>query len=98
MKAIVTTAAALALSISFSGAFSAPALAQQASEQAAVTHSGGQCAISKAIMAAVAENKQQHMEATRSKIDLLIENALASSRAAKLAGSPVKLGKGSPDG
>jgi hypothetical protein len=98
MKAIVTTAAALALSISFSGAFSAPALAQQANEQVAVEKSGGQCAITQAMLAAIDDNKQQHMQATKSKIDLLIENALASSRAAKLAGSPVKLGKGSPDG
>lgn len=93
MKAILTTAAALAMA----AAFSAPALAQQAKEQAAVTHSGGQCAVSQAMMAAVAENQQQHLAATKSKIDLLIENALASSRTAKLAGSPVKLGKGSPD-
>lgn len=92
MKAILTTAAALALA----AAFSAPALAQQASEHAAAKQ-GGQCAISKAMMAAVAENQQQHVAATKSKIDLLIESALASSRSAKLDGSPVKLGKGSPD-
>jgi len=94
MKAILTIAAVSALAATFS----APALAQQAKEQAAVTHSGGQCAISNAIMAAADENQQQHMEATKSRIDLLIENALASSRSAKLTGSPVKLGKGSPDG
>jgi len=94
MKAFLTIAAVSALA----AAFSAPALAQQAGDQAAVTHSGGQCAISQAMMAAVADNEQQHMAATKLKIDLLIENALASSRAAKLAQSPVKLGKGSPDG
>ncbi len=48
-------------------------------------------------MAAVANNQQQHMQATKLQIDLLIENALASSRAAKLAQAPVKLGKGSLD-
>lgn len=93
MKAIVTAAAALALA----AAFSAPAWAQQASEQAAVARSGGQCAISKAMMAAVANNQQQHMQATKLQIDLLIESALASSRAAKFAQAPVKLGQGSPD-
>lgn len=93
MRTIVTTGVALVLG----AIFAAPALAQQAGEQAAVTHSGGQCAVSQAMMAAVADNEQRHMAATKSKIDLLIENALASSRSAKSAGSPVKLGKGSPD-
>lgn len=93
MKAILTIAAALALAATFS----APAAAQQAGEYAAAKQ-GGQCAVTQAMLAAIADNKQQHMEATKSKIDLLIENALASSRSAKLARSPVKHGKGSPDG
>jgi len=92
MKAILTMAAAVALAATFS----APALAQQAGDQVAVKSSGGQCAISQAMMAAVADNEQKHMAATKSKIDLLIENALASSRSAKLGQSPVKLGKASP--
>ncbi len=94
MKAILTITAVSALAI----AFSAPALAQQANERTAFTHSGDQCAISKVVMAAVTENQQQHMVATKTKIDLLIENALALSHSVKVAGSPVKLGKGSPDG
>lgn len=93
MKAILTAAAAVALA----AAFSAPAAAQQADAQADAK-SGGQCAVSQAMMAAIADNKQQHMAATKSKIDSLIEGALASSRAAKPAGSPVIMGKGSPNG
>jgi hypothetical protein len=94
MKTIMTTVAVLALTVTFS----APAMAQQADEQVAAKHSGGQCAISQAMLAAMADGKQQQMAETKTKIDLLIENALAASRAAKLAQSPVKLGKGSPDG
>ncbi len=92
MKAILITAAVVALAATFS----APALAQQAGENAAAKQ-GGQCAVSQAILAAIDDNKQQHMQATKLKIDLLIERALASSRAAKLGGSPVKLGKGSSE-
>ena len=94
MKTILTTAAALALA----AAFSAPGLAQQASEQVAATSGGGQCAFSQALIQAMADGKQQHMAETKSKIDLLIENALASSRAAKLAQAQVYPAKGSPDG
>ena len=93
MKTILTTAAALALA----AAFSVPALAQQANEQAAVTHSGGQCAFSRAMLQAMADGEQQQMEETKSKIDLLIENALAASREAKLAQAQVYPAKGSPD-
>ncbi len=94
MKVILTTAAAFALAATLS----APALSQQASEQAAVTHSGGQCAFSQAILQAMADGEQQQMAETKTKIDLLIENALASSRAAKLARAPVTPEKGSPEG
>ncbi len=94
MKTILTAAAALALAATFS----TPTLAQQAGEQAAVKSSGGQCAFSQALIQAMADGKQQHMAETKSKIDLLIENALASSRAAKLAQAQVYPAKGSPDG
>ena len=93
MKTILTTAAALALA----AAFSAPAMAQDANEQVAKTHSSGQCAFSRAMLQAAADSEQQQMEETKSKIDLLIENALAASRDDKLAQSPVKMGKESPD-
>ena len=93
MKTILTTAAALALA----AAFSAPALAQQASEQVAASSSGGQCAISQAMLQAMADGKHQQMRETKSKIDLLIENALAASREAKLAQAQVYPAKGSPD-
>ena len=93
MNTILTTAAALALA----AAFSTPAFAQQAGEQAAVKHSGGQCAVRQAMLQAMADGEQQQMEETKTKIDLLIENALAASRQAKLAQSPVKLDKESPD-
>ena len=92
MKTILTTAAALALA----AAFSVPALAQQANEQAAVKR-GGQCAFSQAMLQAMADGKQEHMTETKSKIDLLIENALAASREAKLAQAQVYPAKGSPD-
>ena len=94
MKAILTTAAAIALAM----AFSAPASAQEAKDQITAKHSGGQCAVRQAMLAAIEDGKQQQMTETKSKIDLLIENALASSRAAKGASSPVILGKGSPQG
>jgi hypothetical protein len=55
MKTILTTAAALALA----AAFSVPALAQQANEQAAVKR-GGQCAFSQAMLQAMADGKQEH--------------------------------------
>ena len=93
MKAIMVIAIAMALA----GAFSAPALAQQASEQVAASSSGGQCAISQAMLQAMADGKHQQMRETKSKIDLLIENALASSRTAKLAHVQVYPAKGSPD-
>ncbi len=93
MKTILTTAAAIALA----AAFSAPAVAQDANEQVAKTHSGGQCAFSQAMLAAADDGKQQQMEETKTKIDLLIENALAASREDKLAQSPVKMSKSSPD-
>ncbi len=89
MKTILTTAAVLALVTTFS----APTIAQEAGDQLATKHSGGQCAISQAMLAAIEDNKQQHIAATKSKIDLLIENALASSRSSKLARSPVIMGK-----
>lgn len=94
MKTILTTAAALALA----AAFSAPAMAQQAGEQAAVKHSGGQCAFGRAMLQAQADSEQQQMVETKSKIDLLIENALATSRAAKLSQAQVYPAKASPDG
>ncbi len=94
MKAILTTAAAMALSV----AFLAPALAQQAGEHAAVKNSGGQCAIRQAMLHAMADGEQQRMEETKLKIDLLIENALALSRSTKLAQLPVKPEKGSTGG
>ncbi|MDH3739805.1 MAG: hypothetical protein OER92_11475 [Alphaproteobacteria bacterium] len=94
MKALLITAGALALATTMS----TPALAQQAGEQAAVTHSGGQCAFSKAMLQAKADGKQQQMDETKDKVDALIENALATARGTKVAGSPVKLGKGAPDG
>ena len=73
-------------------------MAQQAGEQAAVKQSGGQCAFSQALLQAKADGEHQRMEETKSKIDLLIENALASSRSTKLAQAPVNPEKGSPDG
>ena len=94
MKAILTAAAAVA----FAAAFSAPAMAQQASEQAAVKSSGGQCAFSQALAQAMAQGEHKQLAETKSKIDLLIENALATARGTKVAQSPAKLGKGSPDG
>ena len=94
MKALLTTAAAMALAV----AISTPASAQQANEQAAVTHSGGQCAFGKAMLQAMADGKQQQMDETKTRIDLLIENALATARGTKVAGSPVKIGTVSPDG
>ena len=93
MKTIVTTAAAIAFSISLS----APALAQDAKDHVAAGHSGGQCAFSQAMLQAMADGKQQQMEETKTRIDQLIENALASSRAARVAQSPVITGKASPD-
>jgi hypothetical protein len=51
MKTIMTTVAVLALTVTFS----APAMAQQADEQVAAKHSGGQCAISQAMLAAMAD-------------------------------------------
>lgn len=107
MKAILTTAAAAAATLALAMAFSAPASAQQAHDQLAAKHNGngGQCAISQAMLAAIEGNKQATMTETKSRIDLLIENALASSRASKSSGSsvilgksPVILGKGSPHG
>jgi hypothetical protein len=103
MKAFLTATATIALVMSFS----ASASAQQAHDQAAAKHgaNGGQCAISQAMLAAIEGNKQATMTETKSRIDLLIENALASSRASKSSGSsvilgasPVILGKGSPPG
>ena len=94
MKTILTAAAALALAATFS----TPTLAQQASEQAALKHTGGQCAFGQAMLQAMADGKEQRLEDTKSKIDLLIENALASSRAAKVAQAQVYPPKGSPDG
>jgi hypothetical protein len=94
MKAILTAAAAVA----FAAAFSVPAMAQQAGEQAAVKHSGGQCAVRQAMLQAMADGKQQQLEQTKSKIDLLIENALASSRSAKLSQAQLYPAKASPDG
>ena len=94
MKTVLTVTAAIA----FAAAFSAPAAAQQAHDQLGAKHGGGQCAISQAMLAAIADNKQQHMTETKSRIDLLIENALASTRSTKLAQSPIRLGKGAPDG
>ena len=94
LTSFVITAGALALA----AAVSAPAAAQQAGEQAAVKHGGGQCAISQAMLAAISDNKQRHMEETKSRIDSLIENALASTRSTKLAQTPIKLGKITPDG
>jgi len=94
MKTIVLSAAALTLV----AAVSIPVQAQQAGDQAAATQSGGPCAISEAMMAAVAENKQRHMAATRAKIDLVIDAALASPQPAKTANSPVIMGKGAPNG
>lgn len=94
MKALLTVTAAIA----FAAAFSAPAAAQQAHEQLAAKHGGGQCAISQAMLAAIANNKQQHMTETKSRIDLFIDNALASTRSTKLAQTPIKLGKGAPGG
>ena len=91
MKAVLTTAAALALA----AAFSAPAAAQQAGEHAAAKQ-GGQCAIGQAMQAAIEDNKQNDMAATKSRIDALIDNALASSRTAKSGAperSPVIMGK-----
>ena len=93
MKAILTAAAAVA----FAAAFSAPAMAQQASEQAAVKSSGGQCAFSQALAQAMAQGEHKQLAETKSKIDLLIENALASSRATKVAQAQVYPPKGSPD-
>lgn len=95
MKTILTLVAATALAVSIS----APASAQQAQEQLAAKHSGsgGQCAVTQAMLAAIADNKQQHMTETKSRIDSLIENALAASRSVKLGQSPVKLGKASLD-
>ena len=94
MKTILATAAVLALT----AALSNPAAAHHAAEPTAAEKSGGQCAISQAIMQAAADGEHQRMAETKSKIDLLIEGALAASRSANLAQSPVKLGKGSPDG
>lgn len=93
MKTVWTIAAAAAVSV----ALAAPAIAQQASEEVAATHSGGQCAIGQAMLQAMAEGEQKRMTETKSKIDSLIENALASSRSAKLAQVPVKSTKGSPE-
>jgi hypothetical protein len=111
MKAILTTAAAAAATLALVMSFSAPASAQQAHDQLAAKHNadgganGGQCAISQAMLAAIEDNKQATMAETKSRIDSLIENALASSRASKSTGSsvilgksPVILGKGSPRG
>ena len=93
MKTILTAAAAVALA----AAISAPAMAQPASEQAAVKQSRGQCAFSQALAQAKAHGEEQRMAETKSKIDLLIENALASSRAAKLTQAQVYPAKASPD-
>lgn len=111
MKAILTTAAAATATMVLAMSFSAPASAQQAHDQLAAKHNangggnGGQCAISQAMLAAIEGNKQATMTETKSRIDLLIENALASSRASKSSGSsvilgksPVIRGKGSPHG
>jgi hypothetical protein len=50
------------------------------------------------MLQAMADGEQQQLEQTKSKIDLLIENALASSRSAKLSQEQVYPAKGSPDG
>ncbi|NKB47864.1 MAG: hypothetical protein GKS02_00720 [Alphaproteobacteria bacterium] len=102
MKALLTAAAVIALV----SAFAAPASAQQAHDQTAAKHAnGGQCAISQAMLAAIADNKEQHMAETKSRIDSLIANALATARTPRAPGSPtmlskspVILGKGSPNG
>lgn len=94
MKATLTTVAAIA----FTAALSVPALAQQANEEAAATKSGGQCAFSQAIRQAIADGEQQQMAETKSKINTLLENALASPRAAKLAQSTEQLEKATPEG
>lgn len=107
MKAILTTAATAVATMALAMSFSAPASAQQAHDQLAAKHgaNGGQCAISQAMLAAIEDNKQATMTETKSRIDVLIENALASSRASKATGSsvilgksPVIIGKGSPSG
>lgn len=93
MKTMVMSVAALTLA----AAFCAPALAQQADEQAAAGYGGGMCAFSQEMLQAQADNEQQRMAETKAKLDALIDEALASPRSQTVAESPVTPGKQSPD-
>jgi hypothetical protein len=81
--------------VGMAAALSAPALAQDASSDVAtIKHAnGGQCAISQAMLAAIEQNKQNHMTETKSRLDALIEHALTVLIPGQTAQSPVIMGK-----
>lgn len=66
-----------------------PAMAQQVVETSTGKHAGGNCSVSRAMLAAIQDAQAGRQADTKARIENLLETALASSKSRPSGQSPV---------